>query len=246
LDRFTTTAAVLDGFASGRFDPAAPESWLEPLERAGIHPASLLLCSSARDLPRLAPLKPLMERVGPSCELVPSISYDTIVAWSPLTYAHEIEHWNLATGAASRQDGCALPDHLLSIRGVTVREDPVRTLGRNWALVGSLRLLDLPRLQTVPGPLEVFGDLELDGLPELRELGPGIQVHGNLTVSGCPNLLRFSRGLMVEGSVWLDAVPKGFDPGGLGPRIQSPWPGVAPRPVAVQAYPPGAVNLAAQ
>ncbi len=240
MDRFQATAEVLDGFRTGRLDPAVPEPWLEPLERAGVHPASLLLCASAGDLPRLEPVKAALARVGPPFHLVPVITYDA-VAWSPLTYAHEIEAWTLA----ARGPGQRLPDHLLSVRGLTVQGNGhVRALGRGWAVLGRLRLEDLPRLHTLCGPLDVYGDLELDGLPDLRNLGPGIQVHGNLTVAGCPRLRTLGPGLRVAGAVWMDALPAGFQAGQAWlRRLQTPWPGIAPRPVPLPGLPPGALRL---
>lgn len=249
MDRFAATAAVLGGFASGRLSPSDPGGWLEPLERAGVHPVSLLLCSTARDLARLEPLRPILAELGPQVELVPAISYDTIVAWSPLAYAHEIDHWTLRTAGpldlGSDGPGRGLPDHLLSLGGVTVQDDAqVRTLGRGWAVVGNLKLVRLSRLQVLRGTLEVYGDLELDGLPELRELGPGIRIHGNLTVAGCPALRGFPKDLAVAGAVWMDAVPGRFKGGGLARRIAAPWPGIQPRPVPIANIPAGAQELA--
>ena len=241
MDRFAAVAAVLGGFDEGRLAPAAPANWLESLERAGVHPASLLLCGTVGDLPRLEPLDGLLARLGPPWERVPAISHDTIVAWSPLTYAYEIEGWSLRTAGGAE---AALPDHLLALRPVTVRDDPrVPRLGRGWAVVGRLRLQGLERLRVLAGPLEVFGDLDLEDLPALARLEPGIRVHGNLTVARCPCLACLPGDLAVDGAIWFDALPEGFRPGRMDRAIACPWPGLAPAPVAIQAYPPGVLAL---
>ena len=233
MDRFGVVAAILRRFASGEFSPSHPEAWLEPLERAGIHPISLPLCCQGANFPLAEPLRQALERTG-TFELVPDISIDTIVAWSPLTYAHEIERWTLRAAAA-------LPDDLLSIRGLTVQGGPgLRELGRGWAVIGRLQLSG-PALQSLRGPLELFGDLELDGLPELRELGPGITVHGNLTIAGCPALPGFPPDLRVDGAIWMDVAGPGFQ--WTGQRVVTPWPGVQPRPVAVGRLPQGTLDL---
>jgi hypothetical protein len=233
VDRFALPAAILRRFRSGELSPAAPE-WPGLLERAGIHPASLALCCQGANFAWIEPLRQVLGRMDLGFELAPVVSFDTIVAWSPLTYAHEVEHWTLRSGARG------LPDHLLSIRGLVIQGDPVQALGRGWAVVGRLQLLELPRLRTLAGPLEVFGDLELAGLPELRELGPGITIHGNLTLAGCPALERFPEDLRVDGAIWMDAAGPGFRSG----RIVTPWPGLQPAPVAIAGFPPGALALA--
>jgi hypothetical protein len=239
LDRFAVPAAILRGF-SGAFSPAEPAAWLGLLGRAGVHPASLPLCCQGANFPWIEPLRHTLERIDPGIQLTPVISFDTIVAWSPLTYAHEVEAWNLRPGPRG------LPDNLLAIRGLTVQGDPaIQELGRGWALVGRLQLLDLPRLETLRGPLEVFGDLELAGLPRLRELGPEITVHGNLTVAGCAALEGLPEDLRVEGAIWMDAAGPGIPPA-LAARVRSPWPGIQPGPVAIAAFPPGALELASR
>jgi len=233
LDRFGTVAAILRRFASGELSPSVPEAWLEPLERAGIHPASLPLCCQGANFPWAEPLRQAVARLGCGFQLVPDINIDTIVAWSPLTYAHEIERWTLGTAAG-------LPDDLLAIRGVTVQDCPeLLELGRGWTIAGRLHLRGLPRLQALRGPLELFGDLELEGLPCLRELGGGITVHGNLTVAGCPALSGFPPDLRVDGVIWMDTARPG-----LAGRVVSPWPGIQPRPVPIAGFPDGAVELA--
>jgi hypothetical protein len=238
-DRFAVPAAILRGF-QGASGPADSAAWLGLLGRAGIHPASLPLCCQGANFPWIEPLRHTLERLDPAFQFTPVISFDTIVAWSPLTYAHEVEAWNLRSGPGG------LPDNLLAIRGLTVQDDPeVRELGRGWALVGRLQLLELPRLRTLRGPLEVFGDLELAGLPHLRELGPGITVHGNLTVAGCPALEGLPGDLRVDGAIWLDAAFPGVPPA-LAGRIRSPWPGIQPGPVAIAAFPPGALELSSR
>jgi hypothetical protein len=168
------------------------------------------------------------------------------VAWSPLTYAHEIDHWRLGA-APGPEPEAALPDHLLAVRPIQVQGDSrVAALGRGWAVVGSLRLQDLPRLRVLEGPLEVYGDLELEDLPALGTLGTGLQVHGNLTLAGCPALTAWPGDLRVAGAIWMDRRPEGFRPGraDLAARIAAPWPGVQPRSVAITDYPPGALELA--
>lgn len=244
-DRFATVAAVLGGFDEGHLSPAAPANWMECLQRAGVHPASLLFCGTVGDLRRLEPLDGLLVRLGPAWERVPAISHDTIVAWSPLTYAHEIEGWALRTAARPGGVDAVLPDDLLALRPVTVEDDPrVLRLGRGWAVVGRLRLQDLPRLGVLDGPLEVFGDLELEGLPALARLEAGIRVHGNLTVARCPGLAALPEDLEVDGALWFDVLPAGFRPGRPARVIACPWPGLAPAPVAIGAYPPGVLQLA--
>lgn len=236
MDRFAVPAAILRGFATGAYSPAEPAAWLELLDRAVLHPASLPLCCQGANFPWIEPLRHALVQLDPGFQLTPVISFDTIVAWSPLTYAHEVEAWNLRSGPRG------LPDNLLAIRGLTVQGDPeVLALGRGWALVGRLLLLDLPRLQTLCGPLEVFGDLELAGLPHLRELGPGITVHGNLTVAGCAALEGLPEDLQVDGAIWMDAAPPA-----LAARVRSPWPGIQPGPVAIAEFPPGALELASR
>lgn len=238
MDRFGLVAAILRRFASGELSPSAPEVWLGLLERAGIHPASVPLCCQGANFPWIEPLRQALAKLVPF-ELVPSVSIDNIVAWSPLTYAHEIESWTLRP-ACER-----LPDNLLAIRGLTVQGGrQLRELGRGWEIVGRLQLLDLPRLQALPGQLELFGDLELDGLPTLRELGPGITIHGNLTVRDCPALGGLPPDLRVDGAIWMDAPGPGFQPGEA--RIVTPWPGFQPGPVAVAGLPAGALELAFQ
>jgi hypothetical protein len=221
--------------------PDRTEGWLGLLAQAGIHPASLLLCCQGSNAPLIEPLKLMLERLDPGFQLVPDLRFDTIIAWSPLTYAHEIDSWNL------RPSG-PLPDQLLTIRGLTLQGDPrVQRLGRDWVIVGRLRLLELPQLRSLPGPLELFGDLELDGLPQLRQLGPGITVHGNLTVAGCPALGGLPEDLRVAGAVWMDAAGPGFRASpALAERIASPWPGLEPAPVAMTALPAGILELGSQ
>ena len=233
-------AAILRRFRMGTLSPAHPEGWLGLLVRAGIHPASLPLCCQGANFTFIEPLRHALERLDPGLELVPAISFDTIVAWSPLTYAHDIDHWNLRCGSRP------LPDHLLAIRGLTLQGDRrLERLGRAWTIAGRLRLLDLP-MRSLPGPLDLFGDLELDGLPELRELGPGITVHGNLTIAGCPALGALPADLRVDGAIWMDAAGPGFGAApALAARIASPWPGFEPAPVPM-AFPAGALALAAQ
>ena len=232
MDRFGAVAAILRRFASGELSPSIPEAWLEPLERAGIHPASLPLCCQGANFPWAEPLRQAVARLGCGFQLVPDINIDTIVAWSPLTYAHEIERWTLRAGAA-------LPDNLLSIRGLTVQGGPgLGELGRGWAVVGRLQLLGLP-IRALRGPLELFGDLELDGLSSLEALGPGITVHGNLTIAGCPALAALPLDLTVDGAIWMDSAGPG-----LPARVVAPWPGIQPRPVPVSGFPPGALELA--
>lgn len=236
MDRFAVPAAILRGFP-GAFSPADPAAWLELLGRAGIHPVSLALCCQGSNFRWIEPLRQTLARLEPGFQFTPVISFDTIVAWSPLTYAHEVESWNLRSGPGG------LPDNLLAIRGLTVQGDPeVRELGRGWALVGRLQLLDLPRLETLRGPLEVFGDLELAGLPALRDMGPGITVHGNLTVAGCPALEGLPRDLRVDGALWMDAAVQGVPPALA--ALRCPWPGIRPGPAAIAAFPPGALELA--
>jgi hypothetical protein len=236
-DRFQVVAAILRGFAPGAFHPGEPAPWLEILAREGVHPASLALCCQGGDFRWVEPLRGVLARLEPGCRLVPEVSLDTIVAWSPLTYAHEIEYWHLGTPAA------ALPDSLLALRGLRVQEAPrLRALGRGWAVVGRLQVLGLPRLEVLQGPLEVYGDLELAGLPELRDLGPGIAVHGNLTLAGCPGLAALPGDLRVDGAIWADVRGAAMDPG----RVASPWPGLRPAPVAIAGFPAGVLELAAR
>ncbi|GEM_PF-1649815 len=240
MDRFSVPAAILRRFAAGELSPAEPGPWLELLEEAGIHPASLPLCCQGANFPWVEPLRHALDKLRPGFELVPEVTFDTIQAWSPLTYAHEIERWTLRPGPRG------LPDNLLSIRGVVVQGDRwLGELGRGWALVGRLQVLDLPGLQVLPGPMELFGDLELAGLPALRELGPGITVHGNLTLAGCAALGGFPPDLQVDGAIWMDAAGPGFraDPA-LAARIVTPWPGLQPRPAAIAGFPAGALELA--
>jgi len=236
VDRFGVPAAILRRFASGS-GPACPADWLEPMERAGLDPVGLLLCCQGASFRWVEPLRQILSRLRPGLELVPSINLDTIQAWSPLTYAPEIEFWNLRTPAA------LLPDNLLSMRGLEVRGSALRELGRGWSVVGRLALRDLPRLTALAGPLELFGDLELSGLPELRSLGPEITIHGNLTVAGCPALAGFPPDLQVDGAIWLDAARSFAKP--LEGRIVTPWPGFQPGPVPA-SFPPGVLDLASQ
>jgi hypothetical protein len=233
VDRFGVPAAILRRFASGAASPARPADWLEPLERAGLPPAALLLCCQGGNLAWVEPLRQALAGLRPGFELVPSINLDTIVAWSPLTYAPEIESWTLRATAER------LPDNLLSIRGLAVRGPALRRLGRGWSIVGRLVLQDLPRLQALDGPLELFGDLELSGLPELARLGPELTIHGNLTVAGCPALAGLPPDLRVDGAIWMDAAPA------MAGRVVSPWPGLQPSPVPVR-LPAGVLELAAQ
>lgn len=236
MDRFGVPASILRRFATGASSPACPADWLEPMERAGLDPAGLLLCCQGASFRWVEPLRQVLAKWRPGVELMPSVNLDTIVAWSPLTYAPEIESWTLRTSAE------LLPDNLLSMRGITVRGAALRELGRGWSVVGRLALQDLPRLTTLTGPLELFGDLELCGLPELRSLGPELTVHGNLTVAGCP-ALAFPPDLRVDGVIWLDAAVSCAPP--LAGRVVTPWPGFQPGPVPV-SFPPGVLELASQ
>jgi hypothetical protein len=236
VDRFGVPAAILRRFALGASSPACPADWLEPMERAGLDPAGLLLCCQGASFRWVEPLRQALLKLRPGLELVPSVDLDTIVAWSPLTYAPEIESWTLCTPAA------LLPDNLLAMRGLTVRGPALRELGRGWSVVGRLALRDLPQLRILAGPLELFGDLELSGLPELRSLGPELTVHGNLTVAGCP-ALAFPPDLRVDGAIWLDAAVPHASP--MAGRIVTPWPGFQPRPVPIN-FPPGVLDLASQ
>jgi len=238
-DRFQAPAELLRRFAGGRLDPADPAAWAGAL--AGIHPASLPLCCLGRNLAFLGPLRRALEALGLDFELVPALCYDTIVAWSPLTYAVEVDGWTLRTRAA------ALPDQLLSIRSLAVAAAPrLVALGAGWELVGSLQLADLPALADLGAGLEVYGDLVLSGLPALRQLDPRLRVHGNLTIAGCPTLAGLPAGLRVGGAIWVDRAGPGFrvDAPELAGRIVSPWPGLAPRPAAIAGIPGGALALA--
>ena len=235
-DRFELPAEILRLFAAGQLDPLVPGPWLEPMLRAGVHPASLALCCQGQGFALVEPLRQTLAKAGLDLGLVPELSSD-IVAWSPLTYAHDIEGWEVRPPAGAD----ALPDNLLAVRGLTLRGGPqIRALGRGWAVVGRLRIEGMARLETLRGPLEVFGDLELDGLPRLRDLGRGIQVHGNLTLAGCPALGAWPEDLRVGGELWLDAA--GPDPGSPGPGLHlvTPWPGLRPRPVPRVPLPAGA------
>ena len=239
-DRFELPAEILRLFAAGQLDPLVPGPWLEPMLRAGVHPASLALCCQGQGFALVEPLRQTLAKAGLDLGLVPELSSD-IVAWSPLTYAHDIEGWEVRPPAGAD----ALPDNLLAVRGLTLRGGPqIRALGRGWAVIGRLLLAGLP-LECVDGPLEVFGDLELDGLPGLRALGRGIQVHGNLTLAGCPALGGLPEDLRVAGAIWLDAAGP-FQPGGpdQAQRLVSPWPGSRPRPVPLAHLPEGARRLA--
>jgi hypothetical protein len=230
MDRFAAAAAVLRQFASGGLSPSQVEGWVPLLERAGLAPAALALCCQGANFRWVGPLRQALGRLQ-AFEMVPSINLDTIVAWSPLTYAPEIEYWTLRAAVA-------LPDNLVSIRGLTVTGCPrIARLGRGWAVVGRLQLQDLPGLRAVQGPLEVFGDLCLEGLPELRSLGSQMTVHGNLTLAGCPALEGLPADIRVDGSVWADA--QDFP----GERVVAPWPAVQPAPVAVGGFPAGALEL---
>ena len=86
-DRFLAPAELLRRFAGGRLDPADPGAWGPAL--AGVHPASLPLCCQGRNLAFLGPLRRALEALGLAFELVPELCYDTIVAWSPLTFSME-------------------------------------------------------------------------------------------------------------------------------------------------------------
>jgi hypothetical protein len=232
-DRFGVPAAILRLFASGGLSPSDLEGWAPLMERAGLHPSALALCCQGANLRWVGPLRQALRSLQ-AFELLPSINLDTIVAWSPLTYAPEIEHWTLSAASAA-------PDNLVSIRGLTVTDCPrLAALGRGWSIVGRLHLQGLLALRALRGPLEVFGDLCLEGLPELCGLGPEITVHGNLTLARCPALAELPADLRVEGAIWADA------PGFPGKGVVAPWPGIQPRAVPIAAFPPGVLELAAQ
>jgi hypothetical protein len=199
-----------------------------------------VLCCQGRALALAGPLRHTLARTGLALELVPELSTD-IVAWSPLTYAQEVEGWELRPLA-----GAALPDNLLAIRGLAIRGGlQVRTLGHGWMVVGRLQLAGMARLETLDGPLEVFGDLDLDGLPRLRELGREIRVHGNLTLAGCPALGGWPEDLRVAGAIWMDRAGPDFRPGNpdLAGRVVTPWPGIRPRPVPMAPLPAAILGL---
>jgi hypothetical protein len=239
-DRFALPAEVLRRFHGHQLDPMVPEPWFEPMLRAGVHPASLVLCCLGQAFALVEPLKHALSKAGLDLEMVPDLISE-IVAWSPLTYAHDIQGWELRPKAGAD----LLPHDLLAVRGLTVRGGPlVKSLGRGWAVVGGLRVEGLVRLEALDGPLEVFGDLELDGLPRLRGLGSGIRIHGSLTLAGCPALEAWPDDLRVDGEIWLDAagpVPAGPE---LARRMVTPWPGIRPRPVPMPPLPAGAQWLA--
>jgi hypothetical protein len=223
--------------AAGQLDPASP-AWADAAAQAGVHPASLPLCCQGRNLALLEPLKRAPALLRLPIQLVPALNFETIVAWSPLTYAPGVDGWTL------RGRGCAaLADDLLAVSGVTVEGEALRTLGDGWEIVGNLQVDGLPALERLGDRLELFGDLNLARLPRLHSLGRGLRIHGNLTLAGCPALAAWPDDLEVGGAVWVDRALPGA-PKALAGRIACPWPGLAPAPVPVGGLPDAARELA--
>jgi len=235
-DRFRRPLELLRAMAAGQLDPAGP-AWADAAVQAGLHPAALPLCCQGRHLALLEPLRRAVAARCPDLELVPALDFETIVAWSPLTYAPGVDGWTLRTRA-----GTVLPDDLLAVAGLSVQGPALRALGSGWELVGGLQVAGLPALARLGDRLEIHGDLALSGLPRLLELGRNLRVHGNLTLEGCPALAGWPEGLEVDGVIWVDRPELAAAAGAA--RVACPWPGLAPRPLAPAALPASARALA--
>jgi hypothetical protein len=220
----------------GSLDPSGP-AWADAAAQAGFHPASLALCCQGRHLTLLEPLKRSAAWARLGFQLVPALNFETIVAWSPLTYAPGVDGWTL------RARGAALADDLLAVSPLALEGNALRVLGDGWEIVGGLQVADLPALERLGDRLEINGDLVLSGLPRLAQLGAGLRIHGNLTLADCPELRVWPEDLDVRGAVWTDR-PVAGAPAALAERIRCPWPGLAPAPRAVAITSAGARELA--
>ena len=241
MDRFQATAEVLDGFRSGRLDPAVPDPGWSPWSGPGVHPASLLLCASAGDLPRLEPVKAALARLGPAFDLVPVIT--SIPSWpgrpSPTPTRSRPGPWH-ARGPGQRAAGPPAVRARAHGPGQRPRPRPGPRLGGP----GRLRLEDLPRLHDpvrAPGRVWGPGTGWAAGPAEPGAGHPGARQPDGGRMPG-PGAL--GPGLRVAGAVWMDALPAGFQAGQAWlRRLQTPWPGIAPRPVPLPGLPPGALRL---
>jgi hypothetical protein len=235
-DRFLRPLELLRSMADGSLDPCGP-AWADAAAQAGFHPASLALCCHGRHLALLESLKRSPAWARLDFQAIPALDFETIVAWSPLTYAPGVDRWTL------RGRGAALGDDLLAVSPLTLEGNALRALGDGWEIVGGLQVADLPALERLGDRLEIRGDLALSGLPRLAELGAGLRVHGNLTLADCPALKAWPEDLEVRGAVWADRPVPGA-PAALAGRIACPWPGLRPAPAVAGDCPASARSLA--
>lgn len=188
--RFEFIGKFLSDYGHGKMRPLVGVA-MANLHLAGIHPASLALCSYPILSTRC--IQGLLQRMGMAIDPChPRGCYRT--PWSDW-------HWDFGKGQIL--DGLVTSIRIWVGRGLATPgpDDGQRRLGNRIVVGGDLYVEELPNLNTLGNNIHVYGDLNLYDLPNLTHMGDQIRVEGNLVIMHCNRLAQFPRDLFVGGKV---------------------------------------------
>ncbi len=218
LDRFEIIRSILHLYKNGLVSIAFLTDCFGYLPHAGIHPASLVLCSfptlKAEDT---AYLLTQLKRY-PNLKKFKDIDPFPSDEWQ----GHGIEHWSIR--ARPNQDWTGL----ISIRSVhffmsldsSVPKKTSGVLGNQMVIVGDLKIDNVLHVALIGNNIEIFGTFYIFEAANLNNLGHGIVIHENMEIRNCENLSGLPPDLNIEGTIVVSGEPADFDCGRLSEKWQ--------------------------
>lgn len=209
LDRFEIIRSILHLHKNGHVPDAFLTDCFGYLPHAGIHPASLVLCSfptlKAEDT---AYLLTQLKRY-PNLKEFKGIDPATKGRWKK----YGIEGWSIRAQRNQNWTG------LISIRSVHFfkpldSSEPKKTsgvLGNQMVIIGDLKIENVPHVALVGNNIEVFGTLSIFEATNLEYLGQGMVIHKNMEIRNCENLSGLPPDLNIEGTIALSGERADFD-----------------------------------
>lgn len=175
---------------------------LDNLVHAGIHPASLAICSYPT-LPTNG-VRGLLQIMGKKSGITP-LGYD------PESWKRDISGWSLEV-FPSGLDGLVSsePTTVFHRPGAPTVSQKEASLGNRMTLGSNFKVQNAKKIKCLGEDIHVYGDLELIGLDGLLHLGKRIRIEGNLIINHCPAMLGLPEDLFVGGFVYVGTPKAGF------------------------------------
>jgi hypothetical protein len=175
---------------------------LDNLVHAGIHPASLVVCSYPT-MPTSG-VQGLMRIVGKTPGFNP-LGYDRD------SWQKDISAWCL-DGFPSGLDGFVASEPILIFPNpqATAASQKGMPLGNRMAFGSDLKVQNARAITSLGNDVHVYGDMELIELEALTHLGNRIRIEGNLIIIGSPALTGLPEDLFVGGLVYIGKPKAGF------------------------------------